>query len=97
MAERTSRRCEMVSDYTRSLPWHTWSVQGRRCRCIISEDKGQLSSEFDGEVTCCDTHQKVLQRGKSVADYYGRVWRIDKDGLLIKTGTTCAAFEDEEE
>ena len=93
-----SKRCEMVSKYTRSKPWHKWSVQGRRCRCIISEDRGALSSLYDGVVICCENHQKVLRRGKSLVDYYGRVWRLDPDtGELKKTGTTSAAFEDEEE
>lgn len=87
----------MVAHYTRSKPWHKHSTQGRRCRCIISDDGGRLSSLYDGEVQCCANHQKVLMRGKSLIDYHGRVWRIDKDtGELRKTGTTCAAFEDKE-
>jgi hypothetical protein len=97
MPKRNSKRCEIVSQYTRSLPWHKWSVQGRRCRCIIGEDRGALSSLYDGTVIVCENHQKVLMRGKAVVDYYGRVWRIDKEtGELQKTGTTSAAFEDDE-
>ena len=98
MKRRPARRCEMVAYYTRSKPWHKWSCQGRRCRGVISDDGGRLSSLYDGEVQCCANHQKVLMRGKSLVDYHGRVWRIDKEsGNLTMTGTTSAAFKDKDE
>lgn len=37
----------MVAYYTRSLPWHTWSVQGMHCRCVIRYITGTTNAAFE--------------------------------------------------
>lgn len=88
----------MVAEYTKGdYPHGPCRIHGRRCRNLLNADKSVRTSGDGGILmTCCSQHWNILQQGKTLVDYQGRIWRWSaKKGLRI-TGTTNPAHSDEE-
>lgn len=67
----------------------------KRCRCFIGIDNGRCCDRYGRTVDICDNHKKVIQRGRTVTDYGGCIWKLGEDGYLIQVNQTPAVTSED--